>query len=153
MPNGTFRNQNAGSQRWGSMSAECYALLLLWPLPSPPPLCAAIWSFKHREKWCLLIQLWIKNPCSKRVIHPSMGRKGPFSDTVCNCWMHLCAHLKPICTLLPKRAFSLSSQVLRAAGWGAGYTRAPLLNIRSDFFPPISSRLLKMYNHNNSENL
>lgn len=76
-----------------------------------------------------------KNPCSKRVIHPSMGRKGPFSGTVCNCWMHLCAHLKPICTLLPKRAFSLSSQVLRAAGWGAGCTRVPLLNIRSDFSP------------------
>lgn len=50
MANGAFRNQNARSQQWGSMSAECYALLLLWPLPPPPPLCAAIWSFKHREK-------------------------------------------------------------------------------------------------------
>jgi hypothetical protein len=54
------------------------------------------------EKGYLLGAVLNKHPCFKCVV-PIHGQKEKalFPVTVCNCWMHLCADLKPICTPSP----------------------------------------------------
>lgn len=109
-------------------------LLLLLGLSRPSLLLWLPFRVSNTEK--PLILLWIK-PYYKRV-SPTMGRAGPFSVTVGNCWMHLRAHLKAICAALRVRPLALSrgSQVHAAANQlgCAGRRKAPPLKIKNDFF-------------------